>query len=648
MKIKPGTVIGDTYCLNAQIGAGGMGEVWLAEHTRLPGLQVAVKFLFGGKVREEDFNRFQREAYIMASLHHPHITKVIDLNTLPDESPYIVLEYLKGEPLSKRLERGGLNAQEVCHIIAQVGSALQATHSKEIIHRDLKPDNIFLCETPDTDLPHVKVLDFGVSKVRTLEKNITVKEHGFLGTPQYMSPEQAIGNADVDQAADQFSLGIITYEMLSGYLPFGGEQLMQIVTNIVQSEPISIRELVPSLSVDVERIIHKALSKNKENRFPSCNAYVSALVQAMMASTAEHNDWDIESLTEIIGIEGSDEPEGGDTLMMKFTDGALTATQPELIITHALEGEDHTNIDQQDTHKIKMVAHLNRATSPEEELVNQAISYSSLWKTPLEIQATPIPALKEWEATSRESLNYVDPLVSAQHAPSNEYFNGSLSSSKQRKEFKLPYLFFGLGLMIVVITFLNSGPDQVSLIDVLSRVQQTAQLGDIEIFEPYQGVIQSVKLNTKKSADINSPESYEQLDSLQQIKIDPSHGTEVTAYISLSKTALKQLNLSHTELRASWNQNKEGTSEALSMLLDASDTNVLTLLSTHKFQSTLSKRWVFGLSYEHAQSKSLILVVPFEVSKGVAQPHSSSSQKSRQTKQSKTSHKQKKKKTHKK
>lgn len=615
-KITAGMMIGDTYRLNAQIGAGGMGEVWLAEHTRLPGLQVAVKFLFGGKVKGDDFSRFQREAYIMASLHHPHITKVIDLNVLPDETPYIVLEYLKGEPLSDRLERGGLDAQEVCHIIAQVGSALQATHSKEIIHRDLKPDNIFLCETPDGDLPHVKVLDFGVSKVRSLEKKITVQEQGFLGTPQYMSPEQAMGNADVDQAADQFSLGIITYEMLSGYLPFGGEQLIQIVTSIIQSEPIPLRELVPLISADVEHVVHRALSKQKEHRFPSCNAYVSAFVQAMMDSTEERDDWDIESLTEIISGEDSSEPVVGDTLTMKNIGALLKDTSQDLPKLGGLgiEGDDQTRVDGDQS---LSVPPRQRAMSREDELVNQAFSFSSLWKTPLDAQQGEAPQLKEWGASSGASVNHKDPLVSAQVASGAELVS-SISSFKPsgvRSQDKLPLIALGLLVFVGLITLLSVGQGRASLDELTQRATQAPEITEPDTFEPYQALIQSVKLNLKPASALTEPMLYERLTAERYLELETGREGTVTAYVSLSKSALKQLNMSHGELRASWGaEGVKRINSDLNILLDVTDSERMVLYTSHTYTRASPKRWVFALmSTSSEQGEGPVLIAPFEL-----------------------------------
>jgi serine/threonine protein kinase len=295
--IESGTVIANTYRVLSKIGAGGMGEVWKAEHLRLPGLNVAIKFLFAENVSQDHFDRFQREAHIMASLNHPHITRVIDLNTLPEfGTSYIILEYLEGESLRQRLDRHQLTFEEISKILVQVGSALSATHSQQIVHRDLKPDNIFLCN--DSDGFQVKVLDFGVSKVIKAPKKLTIQQQGFLGTPHYMSPEQALGVDDVTAYADQFALAIILYEMLAGELPFNGDQVIQIASQIVQVEPIYILEKAPFLSKSAADTLHKALSKDPSDRFDSCDDFVNTFL--VTSALPQQDEWVGEGHIEVL------------------------------------------------------------------------------------------------------------------------------------------------------------------------------------------------------------------------------------------------------------------------------------------------------------------------------------------------------------
>ncbi|HUH04282.1 MAG TPA: serine/threonine-protein kinase, partial [Kofleriaceae bacterium] len=221
-----GTMLAETYKVTGLLGRGGMGSVWAADHARLPGKKVAIKVLHTEVAADdESLARFRREAEIASRLGHPNIVDVHDFNILPDGSPYLVLEYLEGEDLAARLLRGPLPLDEVASIVRQVGAALAAAHRENIVHRDLKPQNVFLVPTEADGfvIEQAKVLDFGISKIRGSQ---TVKTNAatMLGTPQYMAPEQALGQHDnVDARTDVFALGAMVYEMLSGRPAFAGQ-----------------------------------------------------------------------------------------------------------------------------------------------------------------------------------------------------------------------------------------------------------------------------------------------------------------------------------------------------------------------------------------------------------------------------------------
>ena len=273
-----GAVLGETYRIQSLIGRGGMGAVWAAEHLRLPGKHVAVKVLLdaasGG---EEMLQRFRREAEIASRLGHPNIVEVLDFNTLPTGQPYIVLEYLQGETLASRLASGRLQLDETMAITRQIGSALQAAHRAGVVHRDLKPDNVFLC-TPEEDMPtKVKVLDFGISKIRG-SQSLRTQDAILMGTPQYMSPEQATGkNTAVDARTDVFALGAIVYEMLGGQPAFAGGSLAEVVYRVVHGEPTPLRELAPALPENVLTAVERALQKDPAARPQDIGAFILEL-----------------------------------------------------------------------------------------------------------------------------------------------------------------------------------------------------------------------------------------------------------------------------------------------------------------------------------------------------------------------------------
>ncbi|MBP9203301.1 MAG: protein kinase [Kofleriaceae bacterium] len=277
--IDVGMVIADTYTVEALVGRGGMGSVFLASHTRLAGKKVAIKVLHTEVAGDEALARFKREADIASKLGHPNIVAVHDFNTLPDGSPYVVLEYLEGEPLSERVGRGPLPVTEVFSITRQIASALAAAHRAGIVHRDLKPHNVFLCPTEigGVHVEQVKVLDFGISKVRG-SSTVQTQDSTLLGTPQYMAPEQATGqHALIDERTDLFALGSIVYELLCGKPAFIGDSVPEVVFKVVYEEPIPIEQRVVGLAPGIAAAVRKAMAKKPDERFRTVAEFVQAL-----------------------------------------------------------------------------------------------------------------------------------------------------------------------------------------------------------------------------------------------------------------------------------------------------------------------------------------------------------------------------------
>jgi serine/threonine-protein kinase len=288
-----GTVLGDAYHIDALVGEGGMGTVFAASHLRLD-KRVAVKVMARELAADAGaMARFHREAQVTSALGHPHIVQVFDFSTTPSGEPYLVMELLDGMDLEQRIhEHGPLSPQATNHIVKQVGSALAATHARGIIHRDLKPANVYLVEAAgETDF--VKVLDFGMSKVRSATTKLTGAAT-LLGTPYYMSPEQALGRIDeVDERTDQWALACIAWECLAGTGPFAGENVPSLLFQVVHEPPTSLAAQVPGLRPEIEEVLRRALSKNKQDRFPSvaafCQAFESALYGGPAASASAAN-----------------------------------------------------------------------------------------------------------------------------------------------------------------------------------------------------------------------------------------------------------------------------------------------------------------------------------------------------------------------
>ena len=286
--LRPGIVVAETYEITRLLGQGGMGAVWEAKHLRLPGKRVVVKVLLFGATDATVLARFRREAEIGSRLGHPNIVQVIDFNTLPDGTPYIVLELLQGESLASRLLRGPLLLEQVTSIVTQVGSALAAAHREGVVHRDLKPDNVFLCPT---DLGGevrdvVKVLDFGISKIRG-SNTVLTQDAALLGTPQYMAPEQATGrNDEIDARTDVFAFGAMTFEMLAGKPPFTGDTLAAVIHAIVYTPTPPLAALAPAKDVPPAIIaaVERAMEKNRDARFPDVNSFVKAVTSRSLAT----------------------------------------------------------------------------------------------------------------------------------------------------------------------------------------------------------------------------------------------------------------------------------------------------------------------------------------------------------------------------
>ena len=260
--VAPGDVLAGKYRVERVLGIGGMGVVVAAHHLHLDE-RVAIKFVLpeiadkGG----EPVARFMREGRAAAKIRSEHVARVTDVGALDDGAPYLVMEYLEGKDLQKILEQDGpLPVDEALDYVLQASEALAEAHSIGIVHRDLKPANLFLARRADGS-PCVKVLDFGISKMRDKgglggDMNTT---RATLGSPLYMSPEQLVSTGDVDARADLWSLGVILYELLSGRLPYEADTLPQLVAQVLQTAPTPLRTLLPELPVELDAVVMRCL-----------------------------------------------------------------------------------------------------------------------------------------------------------------------------------------------------------------------------------------------------------------------------------------------------------------------------------------------------------------------------------------------------
>ena len=268
------------YKILREVGRGGMGIVYEAENTDL-GKRVAIKLMLDKYTDDaEAVSRFKREAFAASTIGNSHIINVSHIGKAPDGRPFVVMELLVGLPLSQVIEMTGPMAHwRAIAIMRQVLRAVGAAHAKGIVHRDLKPDNIFLVEQDD-QRDFVKLLDFGISKMMdgtSAVAHTKLTSTGMvMGTPLYMAPEQAMGTS-IDHHADIYACGVILYEMLSGRPPFEGATFAVLIAKLLTAEPTPILEKVPGLPARLVSAVHRALEKDPEKRWPSCEAFYSAL-----------------------------------------------------------------------------------------------------------------------------------------------------------------------------------------------------------------------------------------------------------------------------------------------------------------------------------------------------------------------------------
>jgi len=274
-EVQPGRMLG-RYTVVSPIGKGGMGEVFLAEDSQL-GRKVALKLLPGRFTDSEDrLRRFVQEAKAASALNHPNIITIHEIGDA-DGTHFIATEFIEGRTLRGHLARGKLAASEALDIAIQVAGAIEAAHKAGIVHRDIKPENIMIRRDG-----YAKVLDFGLAKLSQAQPaaDASVDSHlstaimnstkpgMVIGTPRYMSPEQARGLV-TDSRTDIFSLGVVIYEMIAGRAPFSGDTSLDVAAAIIGGEPSPLSEMAPEAPSGLERIVGKALRKDRRDRYQS-------------------------------------------------------------------------------------------------------------------------------------------------------------------------------------------------------------------------------------------------------------------------------------------------------------------------------------------------------------------------------------------
>jgi len=264
-RLKRGEPVGDKYVVKGTLGTGGFAVVYRAEHTTL-GRAVAIKVLHvEADTSPALIERFRQEARIAAVVHHPNVLDVYDTGTLADGSPYLVMELIDGETLYRRMARRGLTIPALVEVARQLLTALAILSERGIVHRDIKPENVML-HTPGQGLTVVKGLDFGISKnMGQCDLHLT-SVGSMIGTPHYMSPEQIRGE-DVDTRSDLYALGVVLYEALTGRVPYDGASLNALVLAALNGDLTPVSEMRPDCPQELERIVVKAMSRSREQRY---------------------------------------------------------------------------------------------------------------------------------------------------------------------------------------------------------------------------------------------------------------------------------------------------------------------------------------------------------------------------------------------
>ncbi len=284
--VKPGDVLAGKYRVESILGAGGMGVVAACRHLDLNELR-AVKFLLPeAKTDEETVARFMREARAVVKLKNPHVVQVYDIGRFEGGEPYIVMEYLEGQDLRHRLKgRRRLPPDEAVRICKEVCKGLHRAHENGIVHRDLKPGNIWL-SAPDDDM--VKLLDFGIAKETgeaRMVRSETTNTGQLLGSPHYMSPEQARGQA-IDGRSDLWSLAVIMFRGLTGRRPFDGDDIGDLIVRICMDAVPPVSSMVPALGPSADAFFARAFDRKPDKRFQNAREFAQGFAAALASAVA--------------------------------------------------------------------------------------------------------------------------------------------------------------------------------------------------------------------------------------------------------------------------------------------------------------------------------------------------------------------------
>ncbi len=281
-----GATLAATYRVDSLIAEGGMGRVYEARHARLSGRSVAVKILHRALAPDaEVVSRFRREAEIADAIDHPNVLRIYDVNATADGVPFIVSERLRGEDLGQRLERvERMSIADTVHVLRQTCDVLAAVHAQGVLHRDLKPNNLFLVGDPAR--PTVKLIDFGIARLRVAGDAGATATGVVMGTPAFMAPEQARG-ARVDTRADIYAVGAIGYACITGRSPYDLSDTAAALHAVLTVDPPRPRSLVPEIPEDLELVLQRAMARDPDDRYATLEAFSEALAPFAPATAGQ-------------------------------------------------------------------------------------------------------------------------------------------------------------------------------------------------------------------------------------------------------------------------------------------------------------------------------------------------------------------------
>ncbi|HLO27519.1 MAG TPA: FHA domain-containing serine/threonine-protein kinase [Anaerolineales bacterium] len=280
MSFINGATVGP-YSIQELLGQGGMATVYKAYHSALD-RYVAIKVLDATLGKERDFiERFKREARVIAKLDNGHIVPVYDFDE-EDGQPYIVLKFIDGQTLRDRMKASPLSEFEILKIVSAVGDGLQYAHNRGVLHRDIKPSNVLVAGDGK-----IYLTDFGLARI--VESASSLTGDMIVGTPQYMSPEQAINAEHLDEGTDIYSFGVMMYEMVTGCLPFDADTMFTVIEDHIHKPPPLPTSIKPDLPEEVERVILKALAKQRSDRYAKVADLVNAFKKAWLPNTEQRD-----------------------------------------------------------------------------------------------------------------------------------------------------------------------------------------------------------------------------------------------------------------------------------------------------------------------------------------------------------------------